>query len=75
MNLSRRQRLPRFGKGTTVKDRVEILLQARTVPYDPKKLKVVRWGCGNVYGVVVADRIIGEYDHLHHKLHLFEAPG
>lgn len=71
MSLSRRRPRPKFTKGTTVKDRVEILLQERGIPYSSKSLKVVRFGArGCLYSIVVEDQIVGEYDHLHHEIHL-----
>ena len=73
MSLRRGSRRPKFGKDTTVKDRVELLLQEQGIAYDPGKLGVVRWGRGCLHNVIIEERIVGEYDHVRHTLHIFAA--
>ena len=60
---------PKFKKGTSAKDRVEALLQEQG--RDLGDFQVRRFGWGNVYYIIVEDRIIGEYIITNHKLHLY----
>ena len=73
MAYSRRIRAPKYKRGTPVRDRVDPQLQERG--YNTSTLRLTRLGRGGgTYEIVINDRIIGEYDALHDKLHLCSNP-
>lgn len=53
-----RRDLP-YKRGTPIKERVEPKLLA--LGYDTSTLRVIRFGGGSVYEVVLDDRIVGSY--------------
>lgn len=63
----------KYKRGTPIRDRVEPQLQE--LGYDTSTLRVVRFGGGCINEIVLNDRIIGEYDHLHDTMRLYSKPG
>lgn len=62
-----------YKRGTPIRDRVEPRLQE--LGYDTSTLRVVRFGIGGAtHEIVLNDRIVGEYDHLHDSLRLYSQP-
>ena len=62
-----------YKRGTPIKDRVEPKLQE--LAYDTETLRLVRFGTGGgTYEIVINERIIGEYDSLHDRLHIYSKP-
>lgn len=71
--MIRRNRAPKkYKRGTPVQDRVEPQLQE--LGYDTSTLRVVRFGAGFTYEVVLDERIVGEYNVTHDSLHLYSKP-
>ena len=64
-----RRDLP-YKRGTPIKDRVEPKLQA--LGYDTSTLQIVRFGRGQIYEVVLDDRIVGSYSALGDELRMFD---
>lgn len=68
--LSRRQSRPRFKRGTTVEGRIRELLKENGVELGA--FRVERLSRGSIYMILVGDRAVGEYNHLHHRVHFYD---
>lgn len=67
----RRPRQKNYKRGTPVKDRVDMQLQAAGC--DTSTLRVIRFGrYGSIYEIVLDERCIGFYNHLTDQLDLLE---
>ena len=49
----------KYKRGTSIKDRIEPRM--RDQGYDTSTLRVVRFGGGQLYEIVIEDRIVGKY--------------
>lgn len=61
-----------YKRGTPIKDRVEPRMRA--LGYDTRTLQVVRFGNGQIYEIVLDDRIIGKYTAVIDELFIYQVP-
>lgn len=69
----RNGKLKKYKRGTPILDRVKPQLQAKG--YDTSTLRLVRFGGGSVYEIVLKDRIIGKYTAQIDELLIFDKIG